>query len=332
MALPDDGMSPEEVFELLGHETRLAILHALWEASRTPEKYYGSEDAEEWYPGADAVSFSDLRKHVGMRDGSQFNYHLQKLVGRFVHETDDGYVLGRTGHRIVSIVQAEEFTEEIVFEEEPIDVPCPLCGGEVVLETGTDRTLDFLFWRCTDCDGLRRVPGVPSGVLGIMDSLSPAGFRDRTPGEVLQALLTWTIHRETMAIQGVCPDCTGPVETSLVRCEDHDREEGRVCDSCGTVFEIRFLSICDLCYLPWVTPSERHVLTHPTVHEFYRDHGYEPKGIDWPLVRAETIADQTLVSEDPIRIRTTIVIDETGLDVILDETGTVVSCESVPPS
>lgn len=255
-----------------------------------------------------------------MRDGSQFNYHLEKLVGRFVHKTEEGYVLNRNGQRIVSIIRAEEFTDEIVFDSEPIDSPCPVCEGDVVLESGTDRTLDFVFWRCTECDCLRQIPGMSQGLLGVMDSLSPAGMRDRSPDEVIKALVTWTIHRQTMAVQGVCPDCTGQVSTSLVRCQDHD-DDSRLCESCGTVFGLRFHSICDRCHLPWIIPSEQHVLAHPTVRVFYRQQGYEPKGIDFPLIRVETIADQTVLSEEPIKVRTTIDIDGNRLDVIIDGEG-----------
>ena len=319
MTWPNDGIAPEEAFELLGHETRLSILEALWEASRLLDGHE-PEDSIKWYPGSDAVSFTDLRNRVGMQDGSQFNYHLEKLLDRFVHKTEEGYVLDRTGQRIVSIMRAEEFTDKIVFESEPIDTPCPLCTGEVVLESGTDRTLDFVFWRCTECDGLRRVPGMEIGVLGIMESLSPAGVRERSPDEVIKALVTWTIHRQTMAVQGVCPDCTGQVSTSLVRCHDHDGD-GRLCELCGTVFGLRFHSLCDSCHLPWIISSEQHVLTHPTVRVFYREHGYEPKGIDFPLIRAETIADQTVLSEDPIQVRTTIAIGGDRLDVIIDGEG-----------
>ena len=319
MTMYSDGISPEEVFELLGHETRLGILEALWEASRL-SRGQNPDYSIEWYPDTAAISFSELRTRVGMRDGSQFNYHLEKLVDSFVHKTDEGYVLNRNGQRIVSIIRAEEFTDEIVFDSEPIDSPCPMCGGDVVLESGTDRTLDFVFWRCTECEGLRQRPGMSPGLLGVMDSLSPAGVRDRSPEEVIKALVTWTIHRQTMAVQGVCPDCTGQVSTSLVRCQDHNGDSN-LCGSCGTVFGLRFHSICDRCHLSWIIPSEQHVLTHPTVRVFYREHGYEPKGIDFPLIRAETIANQTVLSEDPIKVRTTIDIEGNRLDVIIDGEG-----------
>ena len=68
-----------EAFELLGSEMRLAILLALWEAM---DPYA--------FPPEPALSFSELRKRVGIRHGRQFNYHLDKLVGRFVHRADEG--------------------------------------------------------------------------------------------------------------------------------------------------------------------------------------------------------------------------------------------------
>ena len=59
-------LDPADAFALIGNETRLAILEALWAADERP------------------VSFSELRRAVGMRDSAQFNYHLQKLTGHFV--------------------------------------------------------------------------------------------------------------------------------------------------------------------------------------------------------------------------------------------------------
>ena len=69
-----------EAFSILGHETRLAILLALWEAY-------------EPFAAENAVPFAELRRHVGMRDGSQFNYHLSRLVGHYVQKTETRYEL-----------------------------------------------------------------------------------------------------------------------------------------------------------------------------------------------------------------------------------------------
>jgi DNA-binding transcriptional ArsR family regulator len=74
---------PADAFALLADETRVAILRAL---------------AESWneagFGAAYGLSFSELRERVGVRDSSRFNYHLQRLTGRFARKTDEGYVFG----------------------------------------------------------------------------------------------------------------------------------------------------------------------------------------------------------------------------------------------
>lgn len=49
----------------------------------------------------ESLSFTELRERVGVRQGAQFNYHLDKLVGHFVTKTDGGYSLRPTGHRVI---------------------------------------------------------------------------------------------------------------------------------------------------------------------------------------------------------------------------------------
>lgn len=313
-----DEMAPEDVFELLGHETRLAILHALWK-----EQDLESPGA---YPGP-PVSFTTLRKRVDMRDGSQFNYHLKKLVGRFIHATGDGYVLRRAGHQIMSAVLAGALTEDVVLDEVAISEPCPLCGEQVVLEHGTERTLDWLLCRCTSCEGGWRIPDFPRGILMLVDPLEPTTVRDHDPDDMYRALVGWTAHEFSLVTEGICPTCTGPISASPLVCEDHAVEPGRVCETCGTIFEVRYHCVCAVCNGAWYTASDRHFVTHPTVHAFYHDHGYDPLGHGWLRVQAETIADQT-VSDDPLEIRTEIRIDDDRLTVTLDATGAVIGVEA----
>ncbi|MEF8791004.1 MAG: ArsR family transcriptional regulator, partial [Haloarculaceae archaeon] len=72
------GARATEAFELLGNETRLAILVALWEQYEP----FGRDGA---------VRFSELRARVGTADSGRFNYHLDRLDDHFVESTDDGY-------------------------------------------------------------------------------------------------------------------------------------------------------------------------------------------------------------------------------------------------
>ncbi|MFB6206666.1 MAG: ArsR/SmtB family transcription factor, partial [Haloglomus sp.] len=85
-------LSPDEAFGVLGNETRIQILQTLGEADGP-------------------LSFTELRDRVGIRQGSQFNYHLDKLVGHFVRKTDDGYELRLAGRRVIYAVLSEAVTE-----------------------------------------------------------------------------------------------------------------------------------------------------------------------------------------------------------------------------
>ncbi|MFC6733469.1 hypothetical protein [Haladaptatus sp. DYSN1] len=166
------------------------ILYALWEA-RTAD---GLAD--------DPLSFADLRRRVGMRDGSQFNYHLQKLVGRFVFHDDAGYVLTRRGERIMGTVLAGTMTESVTFDAEPISDPCPLCGGAVVLHYGNEASPDKFTVCCTACEGAWANPGLPPGLLMIVDPLLPVGILDRTPAEMYEAQYTATQLHIASLVEG----------------------------------------------------------------------------------------------------------------------------------
>ncbi|MEF8884798.1 MAG: helix-turn-helix domain-containing protein, partial [Haloarculaceae archaeon] len=85
---PVETRDPDEAFAALADDTRVDILRALW----------SDEDQR--------ATFSELREAVGMRDSGQFNYHLDKLVGRFVRKTDDGYELTLAGLYVNGAIEA----------------------------------------------------------------------------------------------------------------------------------------------------------------------------------------------------------------------------------
>lgn len=72
-------LPPDRALSLLSNETRIAILRVL-----------ASADEE-------VVPFSTLRKRVGVEDSGQFNYHLNRLAGHYIHHTTDGYALCQAG-------------------------------------------------------------------------------------------------------------------------------------------------------------------------------------------------------------------------------------------
>ena len=307
-------LSAEEAFEVLGHETRLAILHALWNA-RSPERY----------PDVDPVSFVDLRKRVGMEDGSQFNYHLKRLVGPFVHRSEDGYVLRRAGERVLTAALSGTLTDDLVMEGVPVDDPCPLCGGDVVMDYGVEPLLDNLVVRCTGCEGAFGWEG-QSGVLYVGELLPPAAVQRRSGDELHRALGVWNKHALLSMIEGVCPHCGGTCDVEPMVCPDHDAGDGRLCRSCGTVFEILFRRKCELCGVGGPLPLDRHLLANPRIAAFLADHDLDPWGAggNWLRVHAEATESQTITAEDPLEVEVVLELGGDRLTATLDATGAVI--------
>ncbi|MDX1748259.1 MAG: winged helix-turn-helix domain-containing protein, partial [Halobacteriales archaeon] len=103
----EDTISPDYAFATLGNETRLQILYVLGDAE-------------------DTLSFSDLRKRVGVDDPGQFNYHLNKLKNHhFIRPTDDGYVLREPGRIVLQAVLSGSVTRSPVLEATVLKIPCP---------------------------------------------------------------------------------------------------------------------------------------------------------------------------------------------------------------
>ena len=89
------GAEAADAFALLGHETRLAILLAIW-------------DAHDLQADDNAVPFSEIFERVGHDDPGNLRYHLEQLDGQFVHQRTDrgGYELRVPAQRIVQAVIA----------------------------------------------------------------------------------------------------------------------------------------------------------------------------------------------------------------------------------
>lgn len=101
-------LSPDEAFVALGDETRIQALQVLGR-SESP------------------LSFTDLRKRVGMSDPGQFNYHLDNLRGHFVRQVGDDYALRESGSRVVQAVLSGSVTGSTVLEPTSLQAPCPYC-------------------------------------------------------------------------------------------------------------------------------------------------------------------------------------------------------------
>jgi len=311
------GERPTEAFELLGNETRLAILVALWEQI-------------EPFSGDAAVSFSDLRDSVGTTDSGQFNYHLERLTGHFVESTEAGYELSEAGRTIVRSVISGAGIEEPTLEPEAVDTTCTLCGGgvEVAYENG------WVYVRCTECDGLwNEGDDGRTGHLAKF-SLDPAGLTGRSAEKIYAAAWVRSFRKLYSMIEGVCSSCSGPVECRLDDCDDHDHEG--VCSNCGRRTRVVARFHCTVCKEWAQTTLGGVVKYHPAVVAFCYERGLELQyGFnDLQHIEARlqgTASTVERVSEDPLRVRVTTEMDGDSIAVELDEDLTVAAVGNGDP-
>lgn len=312
------GERTTEAFEILGNDTRLAVLLALWEA-----KEPGPPLSE---PSDPPVSFSELRERVGMRDSGQFNYHLDKLVGTFIEQTDEGYTLTTAAERILSAVLAGTLTDTPSFEGEPIDAECYRCGSPVVVDY-SDRTFRR---RCTNCEGIWQDPEAPSGAL-VWAYRPPAALENRTIQEFNREGNTRDRHRRATMMEGVCPDCAGTVTTTIHVCEDHDTHDETVCQQCGSLWEVQTQFVCDVCKFAWITPAWGPIFTETAVRAFFHEHGLDPKALfDVSFYSAanrrifDAIKRVNVRAEEPRELAVTVEIDADRLTVTLNDEARVI--------
>lgn len=293
---------PEAIaaFSLLGNEIRLSVLLALWEATEPTGENV-------------AVSFSDLRGRVGMRDGGQLAYHLDKLADHFIRKTDDGYELRPAGRQLVRTVIAGTGIDDTTFEPVEIEPDCPLCDAPTVIHYENS----MIHRLCTECEG---TVGEDDNHLGVLyrGPLDPAALNERTPEQV------WTAGHVKMRrlllslIEGVCPQCSGPTANSLDICANHVPDD--VCENCGSLKRISTEVRCTVCKFGGTFALTTVAVYHPSVLAFFNERGvalqYEV-GNRWKEVVEDV--DQTLVSEDPPQVRVSYQYDGDRLDVLLDD-------------
>lgn len=309
------GPETVEAFELLSDETRLAILVALWEAY-------------EPHAGDNSVSFSALYERVDAPDTGNFNYHLGRLTGHFVAETDEGYELRNAGLALVQTVIAGSGLGDRELPPTPIDRTCHRCGAQVEVSYDDER----LYNRCPACAGNigpDSAEDAPAGTVMAQD-LDPAGLVDRTPGEVFVAGSIEFIQHAGLFSRGVCPQCSGAVEGSMQVCDDHDAPPGELCGQCGTRDEVRVRYYCTVCKHGLSFPVEGAVHDHPAVVAHRHEHGV-PQTFDlddpadcgrmWDHLMSY---GHTVTSTDPLRVRVTVPGDDESLELMVDESIDVV--------
>lgn len=298
---------PEAAFSSLGNEVRLAIIQALWDAY-DPLK----EDH--------AVAFSTLYDRVDIDDTGNFNYHLKQLLGRFVRQSDDGYVLTQRGFTVATSIVAGSVEEGPTIEPRTIDAACPQCDAPVA--AGYDG--EHVEATCTACDGLWQLDG--EAVL-FRFTFPPAGLLERTIEEIFHATIAHHFHAVAAYLDGVCSVCGGKVERAIDICDDHEPEPATACPTCGRNHRVEIFAGCSHCKSGTRGPTAMAVFTLPVVTSFYAERGAEHGFATWEAFRRGQTVTEEVLEIDPLRLRITVPSDGDRLHVLVDDDLTVLETE-----
>jgi hypothetical protein len=299
-----DRLAPDEAFAVLGDETRMGILRALGDLD-TP------------------ASFSDLYERSDADDSGGFNYHLDRMVGHFVEQVDDGYRLAPAGRRVVEAVLSGAVTERPDLSRTVVDERCWYCGAPVEVRWQDGGVEQF----CTECAGRYgqryREGGTPveevEGYLG-RNPLPPAGVRGRSPTETLHAAWTWGELEILSLSSGVCPRCSGTVEWEPVVCEDHEVGEGP-CSNCGGRYTVGVRAACTNCILVTGGDPVVALAAHTDLLALLAANGHNPVAPDdiGAVEQVHGDYEETVHATDPLRATYTFSLDGETVALTVDE-------------
>lgn len=293
-------LPPNEAFAVLGNETRMEILQTLWAADGP-------------------LSFSELCDRMEIENSGRFNYHLGKVVGHFVRQTETGYELRSAGEYVIRAVLAGAITQSPTFGPTVLDANCPYCGSAV--EAWYD---DETFTACcTDCPGLVESDEYPAGTF-MQYNIPPGGVINRDPDEVLDVAHILYDAKLTAMLEGVCPECAAAVEFNIEICPDHTLPADGLCETCGSRPKIWINPVCENCRYGRLFLSWFAVVTNPAVIAFYHEQNVPWDRVPFSKLTWENtpyVADieEEIVSEEPLEIRVTIPAEYDVIQITIDE-------------
>jgi DNA-binding transcriptional ArsR family regulator/Zn ribbon nucleic-acid-binding protein len=289
-------LSPNTAFKTLGNETRLAILDVLWNPRESAGK-----------------TFTELRKAIGMRDGSQFNFHLKKLVdGGFVRKVDSRYSIRQAGARVICTVRTGYLTDHPELPPFETGGQCSACDAAL-----SARYADGMFFvECSAC-----------GTHQVRMWFPPNGLIGRTPEEALLAADYAMRAAIDLASAGICPVCNGSTERTLSRRPSEIPIKSAYAEPEHDGVLVAWF-ICGHCGA-WITASPGDaVLDHPAVVALYSEHGIDIRACPrWELPWTVDTAAYETVADDPLQIRLTVTVEDEDLVLTLDEAFEVLSVD-----
>lgn len=273
-----DELDVADAFSLLGDPIRLDIVRALWAAGR-----------------GNPLSFSELYDRVDVSDSAKFDYHRQQLLPQYVRQSEDGYRLTQAGERVARAVNAGTYSEYVEFPAFDVPGACYDCGAASL---GGEYVGERFRIDCRDCGNRVLNVGVP-----------PSAARGRDPSEFVEAYAVWARTRVEQAREGVCPNCTAPVEPGL---SEPIRDTLDV--------DVQAVFDCAVCDRRVVSSFGTLALWDDAVESFL-DERDAPlvDGPYWTVERAMTDRHTRRVAEDPPQYRVTFTADGDTCTVEFDD-------------
>ncbi|MCU4752671.1 helix-turn-helix domain-containing protein [Halobacteria archaeon AArc-curdl1] len=276
----DDPITEDALFKLLGNDTRMAILEALW----------AEFDIELYMLGSQVpMPFSELRAAAGVEDVGNFNYHLRQLEGQIVHVVTDetgetsGYVLSPLGFSLFHAIEGHTAFDYQAIEATRLEEACPFCTGR--LEAEYER--EILAVRCLDCEAHG---GGSLSRVRVQAGSTVADIREVLDLSVLAMLSSFTAGRF-----GRCRSCHAPVELALMTAETHP--DVLAANRSEAVCRVR----CDSCGAGGFGPLYEYALAAPSLQTFFSSHGLGPTAGLWSY-RLEVLRrlEERIVNTEPV--------------------------------
>lgn len=278
------GDTAVDAFSVVGNPVRAEIVRAL-----------GDARVEAGAPPV--VSFSELRSRTDVDvDSSRFNYHLKRLLGRYVASVEDGYRMRAQGRELYQALRAGAFEASEDVDDVDAGFDCHYCGAGVAASVADD----VVVVECPGCGHGYGHAGAPPGAVadGAVDFEQVAAFYH---------------HRHLAFARGVCVTCGSSLETEfrLAAAAPYADPERRVlsvyryCEHCG---DQRHLTLGTA------------VLPKPAVVSFCREHGVDVLSTPlWELAFAATDRGVTVHSTDPWEASLVVEYDGDTLELVVDD-------------
>lgn len=225
-----------EVFRDLGDPTRVGIIAELVSAHRA---------------GETPLTFGSLRQRLDIADSGRFNYHLDQLQPRFVQSVEGGYEPRYAATLAQSLLEGVG-TAEPESLEGTADRPCVLCEEQPVVRYVPDR----LTVRCETYG--EQLIGMP---------IPPAIAEDRSLEAILEFAERYGEHQLSLAMDGVCSYCWGPIESEFSSTDTFDNS--------SALPSVLVECACRDCEHAFTMVARNVAYEHPAVAGFHYEHGVD---------------------------------------------------------